>query len=52
MMDALTDELLANAERLYLTAVVRGEGIPSGYHGEGGVPARLEQGLSAEEKSG
>jgi hypothetical protein len=51
MIDALTDELLANAERLYLMAVARGEGIPGGYHGEGGVPGGVvEQGLSAEEK--
>jgi hypothetical protein len=52
MIETLTDELLANAERLYLMAIARGERMPSGYHGEGGVPAGVEQGLSAEERSG
>jgi hypothetical protein len=51
MIEALTDELLANAERLYLMALAR-EAMTTGvYHGQSGVSAGLEQGLSMEEKN-
>ncbi len=50
MIDVLTDELLANAERLYLRALARGETALPVYHGDGGVLARAEQRPSAEEK--
>ncbi|MGB9029025.1 MAG: hypothetical protein WCC27_02810 [Acidobacteriaceae bacterium] len=50
-MTELTEELLARAERLYLIARARGEGIGGGYDWGGGFSALLQQGWPSEEKT-
>jgi hypothetical protein len=49
MLQTLTEEVLALAERLYLMSLARGETQPSVYHDGGGASAGIEQGRSAEE---
>jgi hypothetical protein len=48
--NALTEELLAPAERLYVMALVKGAMRFRDYHGESGVPVEDEREVSAEEK--
>lgn len=50
MTEALTEALLAMAERLYLQALARGETRLSDYHGGSGVSKAGGRGFSAEEK--
>jgi hypothetical protein len=49
-MSVLTEELLANAERLYRIARARREEIARSYDWQSGVSAVLQQGWPVEER--
>ncbi|MFY9746421.1 MAG: hypothetical protein WA891_03105 [Acidobacteriaceae bacterium] len=50
-MTELTEELLANAERLYLAALARGKARSTVYHGEGANPAIIWRECFAQENT-